>query len=180
MGLFDKDWVAFTCGCNFYILQQLFGMRHSEDGVKYYAEVHKSTWNSLIHTIFMPVTMFGFFISVPAIFNAGYKKSHTLRRLVMVFYLGVYIKISSVIGILVFIYYIIPLYYASVLSVKFKRFGVKAEIIIGLFISTLALFIQEILGHYVGGDSASRIEAIPNAIIYAPYYSVAHLFTNLN
>mgnify|MGYP005658032695 FL=1 len=45
----------------------------------------------------------------------------------------------------------------------------------GLKVSTLALFFQEIIGHTVGGDDQSRIEAIPNAIVYAMHYSLSHL-----
>ncbi len=38
-----------------------------------------------------------------------------------------------------------------------------------------SLVIQESIGHYIGGDPPSRPEAVPNAIVYACYYSVNHL-----
>lgn len=46
----------------------------------------------------------------------------------------------------------------------------------GLCISTLALLFQEYVGHYWGGDIPSRFEAIPNAILYAKYFSLHHIF----
>ena len=45
----------------------------------------------------------------------------------------------------------------------------------GLMISTTALTIQEVFGHYLGGDIPSRVEAIPNAILYAIYFSTGHI-----
>ena len=46
----------------------------------------------------------------------------------------------------------------------------------GLGVATLALTIQEVFGHWIGGDNLSRFEGVPNAILYAMYYSVHHLF----
>ena len=45
----------------------------------------------------------------------------------------------------------------------------------GFSISFIALVFQEIAGHYYGGDDPSRLEAIPNAIIYAMYFSFSHM-----
>ena len=46
----------------------------------------------------------------------------------------------------------------------------------GLIVSSSALIFQELIGHWVGGDIPSRVEAIPNAILYAKYFSLHHLF----
>lgn len=45
----------------------------------------------------------------------------------------------------------------------------------GFFIATTALAIQEVFGHHLGGDIPSRVEAIPNAILYAIYFSTGHI-----
>ena len=45
----------------------------------------------------------------------------------------------------------------------------------GFSVATLALTIQEVFGHWLCGDPPSRIEAIPNAIWHAGYYSIWHL-----
>ena len=42
-------------------------------------------------------------------------------------------------------------------------------------IAFTSLFIQEYIGHYLGGDIPSRIEAIPNAIVYANFF-MRHMF----
>lgn len=44
----------------------------------------------------------------------------------------------------------------------------------GLITSTISLTVQELLGHYVGGDDPSRFEGILNAILYAPLSSVMY------
>ena len=46
----------------------------------------------------------------------------------------------------------------------------------GFLISFSALSFQEYFGHYLGGDIASRGESVPNAIMYAMYFSVYHIF----
>jgi hypothetical protein len=183
MAFSELDLYVFFMGYRFYALQQLFGMRHSKDGVYYYAEVHKSVWNSYIHTAFMPLTMLGFYVAIPAFFEFSRRGAYALRRLSTAFYFGIYVRISPAIAVLFLAYYAIPMYYAAKLTKLLKRAKhpvIRNEVVIGFFISTVALLIQEVLGHYIGGDDVSRIEAIPNAIIYAPYYSVAHAFYILN
>ena len=49
-------------------------------------------------------------------------------------------------------------------------------VLTGLSISVSALLFQEVFGHYLGGDIPSRWEAIPNAILYAKYFAVSHIF----
>ena len=77
-----------------------------------------------------------------------------------------YILINKYIGLLTSIYYYIPLYLSR------NQLGFKK----GILISTTALTIQELFGHWLSGDDPSRLEAIPNAIIYAIYFSVSHFF----
>ena len=51
-----------------------------------------------------------------------------------------------------------------------------AKLISASITSFLALGIQEGVGHYIGGDIASRPEGVLNAIVYAMYFSVGHWF----
>ena len=37
------------------------------------------------------------------------------------------------------------------------------------------IIFQEVIGHTIGGDDQSRLEAIPNAIVYAMHYSISHI-----
>ena len=45
----------------------------------------------------------------------------------------------------------------------------------GFIISFVSLVFQEIFGHWIGNDIWSRAEAVPNAIIYAVFYSIYHI-----
>ena len=84
-----------------------------------------------------------------------------------------YLLINPFIGALTSILYYYPLFYAK-LDYKNK---VMYPFTSGLFISTIALTIQEVFGHWLSGDPLSRIEGVPNAILYSMYYSVSHLLT---
>ena len=46
----------------------------------------------------------------------------------------------------------------------------------GFMIAAISLIIQEVFGHWLSGDPLSRLEAIPNAILYAGYFSISHMF----
>jgi len=114
-------------------------------------------------------------------------------------YGGHYLRINLFIAIVYFIFYYFPLkqgirdysltYSGNVDSIKKKRDDVNSTTLVkrekqtynklllqGLGISTAALVFQEIAGHWYGGDILSRWEAIPNAIVYAKYFSLHHLF----
>ena len=161
---------SFLVGYNFNIIQDIIGMRNLWDGVDYYSEVHLSFWNSLIHTMFMPLTMLGMYLWIPALFDLDNVHAQIMKDMAMIFYIGLYMKISLTITCLVCMLYYFPYVYSSFLYSKevFK---------LGLICSIVSLFIQEVLGHYIGGDAPSRMEAVPNAILYAPFYSVSHFTT---
>lgn len=46
----------------------------------------------------------------------------------------------------------------------------------GVCYSGYGLIFQEVFGHMIGGDIASRPEAILNAIVYAMYFSANHMY----
>jgi len=156
--------------CNF---QREIGMYNLWDGVNYYAEVHQSKWNSIIHTLFMPATVLGTFISIPAALNLNNRDAFDLRIAAVLFYLGLYMRISPSITCVVVIWYWAALYYSP--GLYYRLHTRKNRLIAGLTITISALIIQEILGHYVGGDAPSRTEGILNAVLYAPFYSVSHI-----
>lgn len=88
-------------------------------------------------------------------------------------YMTHYLFINFWIGILLMIVYAFPYYYVH------RRYIDNVDsnhIMYGLTISTTCLTMQEVFGHYYGGDSLSRPEAIFNAILYAIYFSVEHFF----
>lgn len=141
-------------------------------GVEYYAEVHKSKFNSLIHLIFMQTTFRGMNIWVPALLNLGQKNADRARRIVAFAYVAHYASIDARAAFLS-----ILLYYSSVVDASadyrrikgsnFKRF------VVGVAVSTCSLLVQESVGHYLGGDDPSRmdVKSISNAIVYAKYFT---------
>jgi len=191
--VFKKYYViAFLIGLYFDKFQELIGMSSGWDGVEYYSEVHNSFWNSMIHTFFMPSTMFGIFLWIPAILVGDnnsidekwddytreynyieYDHDIILRNSLILFHLGVYTNFSAKLTLMVMLWYF-PVYFGSIYfyrnNTRFYNF------LIGFTIMSVALCIQEYFGHYLCGDGASRIEGIPNAILYAPFYSVSHIF----
>lgn len=143
------------------------------DAVNYYGEVHTSYLNSMVHTIFMPFTVYGILLWIPKVFNLNIRNAVNFQKLAYVTYMTHYIILDYKIGLLTTLYYYLPLYYANQ---KYLIDYNKYVPIKGFCISFISLTIQEIFGHWLGGDDPSRVEAIPNAILYSMYYSVWHLF----
>lgn len=166
-----KKILIFFCGYNFHHLQNMIGMKNLQEGVDHYAEIHTSYLNCVIHTIFMPYTMFGMFLWIPALLRLNPRKAYILRLNVIIFYIGLYLRISAETTLLVCLHY----FNAYIFSVKIYAHYPNLLLRIGLLFSISSLIIQEIIGHYLGGDEPSRLLSIPNAILYAPYYSVSNL-----
>jgi uncharacterized membrane protein YGL010W len=174
--LVSNEIIILLFGYNFHYLQNMIGMRNLADGVEYYAEVHRTFWNSIIHTIFMPITMFGMYLWIPALFGLNKQVTFMVKCYAMIFYVGLYSQISLHITIMTMCLYFYSFAFSTKLYNYFYDEDRKLNLICGLLISTTTLSIQEYVGHYIGGDTLSRIEAIPNAILYACYYSVSHLY----
>jgi len=168
----------------------LCGVYIGGPGIDYYAEVHTKPLNSYCHTIGMPFTIYGMLLWIPMIFERDYKDYKKIQQFLYTFYMTHYMLIDFKIGCAVACVYAVPLYYSnlhigrtfetitysnpqhkSIYDYFRLTFFVK-----GVMISTAALLFQEGLGHWLSGDPASRLEGVPNAILYAMYYSVSHLF----
>lgn len=154
-----------------YILQNIFQFKIGQEGVDYYAEVHITYLNSIIHTIYMPFTIYGMLLWIPQVFQLDNINSKKLQYVLYLIYMLHYILIDSTIGFYIALYYSIPLYFARLTYDKIKC----NYLVNGLAISTFTLLIQEVYGHWYSGDPPSRLEGIPNAMIYAIYYSISHL-----
>lgn len=183
--------IAFLFGLYFNHIQNLIGMKSGWEAIDYYTEVHLSFWNSIIHTFFMPWTMFGIFVWLPAVFvgdkyivedvwdsyELRWKQNIVpydieMRNTIICFFLGIYLNLSPKITLAVMLWYFLP--YSA--SMWFYRSQTPFyNFVFGFSVMVIALGIQEYFGHYLCGDDTSRIEAIPNAILYAPFYSVSHL-----
>ena len=171
--LFFTNLLGIITGIAIPYLLNSYGMLIGYEGVQYYAEVHTTFLNSIIHTMFMPFTTYGILLWAPRVITYDYNLGIKIQHFLYSAYMTHYLLINPFIGALTSILYYYPLFYAK-LDYKNK---VMYPFTSGLFISTIALAIQEVFGHWLSGDPPSRIEAVPNAILYAMYYSVSHLFT---
>ena len=150
----------------------LFKFRNGIDGLHYYGEVHRSKFNSCIHTIGMPFVMYGMNLWIPALLMMNYINAMKMQQYFYFVYITHYISIDTKAGLITAAVYSIPALYANNL---YRITDGENMLSYGLWISTLFLVFQEFVGHYFSCDKQSRWSAIPNAIMYAEYYSIFHL-----
>ena len=153
------------------LFQNYIGMASLQDGIDYYSEVHTNMWTHIIHTLYMPWLAYGCFCIFSGLFcHTGVEAIQGIH-VILCFYIGHYTLICPIYAILIYILYSYPALYAAA---RFHRFSpYNSEIVSeGALIVIGALVMQEYGGHYLSGDPPSRLEAIPNAILYAPYYTV--------
>lgn len=149
-------------------------MLTGDDGVGYYGEVHQSKWNCWVHTIGMPFTFYGISCWVPALLNLSRENRNKLQYYIWTMYFTHYISIDFWQGILCSLYYLLPMAFAHETTYYEKsNWNLFKH---GFIYSFISLSCQELFGHYMGGDDPSRFEAIPNAVMYATYFSTNHFF----
>ena len=164
---------SYLMGYNSYDLLSKF-MLVGEKAVKYYEEAHLTKWNAMVHTIFMPASMYGMLLWIPAFFNLKPKMAKLLIYFIYYFYFGHYTKVNYVGAMLYFIQYYVSVRFAiKKWTSRSKPTNLKM-LTNGLTISTVGLGLQEVLGHWWGGDIPSRPEGIPNAMLYAMYFASTH------
>lgn len=167
--------LALFVGLNVGRLLDLMGIMNGQKAVDYYAEVHQSSWNSWVHTFFMPYTFLGFTLSVPTLFS--FKDPLIFQMSILLGFIVHYITIDPIIGLGTFIlYYPIIVLGNWIYILLTKNNSFLNCFVLGICISVVALVIQEYIGHYMGGDDPSRAEGVLNAVLYAKYYSVYHIF----
>ena len=161
-------------GYHFSIILNFIGIVNGQEGVDYYGEAHLSQWNSLIHTLFMPFTIYGFLLAIPALLNLNNEYTNQLQNHIYIFYISHYISINLFYGLAFALIYDLPLTFA-----QYEYKNNRYTLIKGLIISSSCLIIQEYVGHYLGNDMNSRWEGVLNAILYANYYSISSIFIQL-
>ncbi len=172
---------------------KFFGARIGNDGVDYYGEIHTTSLNSYCHSLGMPFVAYGLFTSVPMLFQSNYNHHYyiNIQRFLYIAFTTHYLTIDLPIGALTGALYAIPTYYSNkkveqTFSIVCYSDNPNAKdiylyfrmncAIYGAMITIISLVFQEIIGHWISGDQLSRLEAIPNAILYAAYFSVSHIF----
>ena len=163
---------------------EVFNILVGQPGVDYYGEVHSTFHNSMVHTIFMPFTIYGMLLWIPQTLIYIYqwdkldkkiqiKRAIDIQYFFYIVYMTHYLTINIGIGLILMYVYAYPLQYGVL---YYKECNTSNVIKRGLAISIISLIIQEIFGHYMSDDEASRPEAVFNAILYATYFSIGHIF----
>lgn len=143
-----------------------------EKGIEYYREAHLTKWNSFIHTLFMPFSMYGMLLWIPALLKLNRKFARILILSIYFFYGGHYLRINKLNTLIYYLQYYYTIKWALK---KWQDNTNKMKLLTdGLIITGTGLSLQEILGHWFGGDIPSRFEAIPNAILYSMYFASSH------
>ena len=153
------------------------GVLTNKVGIDYYAEAHLTNWNSWMHTIGMPFTVYGISCWVPALFSMMRIISNQNRNKMQLaswyVYALHYMTIDFKRGLFCIAFYLYPSYRAYT-KTQYTKSNFKL-FLHGFLISFVSLAFQEFVGHYLGGDIPSRTEGVFNAILYAALYSTYHI-----
>lgn len=152
----------------------LLGVYNGIEAVQYYAEVHTTLLNQIIHTLFMPLTYYGLLIGVPGIVYQNKNDVFLLQRFFYTYFITYYLTLDISVGLIISIYYLPSQILAENYYTRYS-FNRIVTVLYGLLVATISLIIQEVFGHWLSGDQPSRLEAIPNAIWHAGYYSIYHI-----
>ena len=164
---------SFILGLCSTTILNLLDICNGVEGLEYYSEVHLSRWNSYIHSLGMPFVYYGINMWFPALFNYSVFNAWKIQLFFYILYMTHYMTINFWVGLLTAIIYFVPFLFSVI---KYAQKTRCQSFLHGFIVMTIFLLIQEGFGHWVGGDEWSRLEAIPNAIMYAIFYSVRHIF----
>ena len=151
----------------------------------------------------MPFTIYGVSCWIPALFRLilgkWFNVYHKVRlqRVVWLWYIVHYASINPFVAFATTAWYTIACgsayekivngyssigYYITSLfckNTKINKMHNWQLFVHGLIWMVISLTIQEVLGHWYGGDDPSRFEGIPNAILYAGIYPMWHTFKGI-
>jgi hypothetical protein len=151
---------------------------NGQKGIDYYNEAHKSRFNKFIHMICMPITIYGMIIWISSLLCNNLTDVYYLNLGLFMFYFNHYLNINKKLALWLIVMYV-PVIYMSYKYLSYEYNWID-NIIYGLKVSFGSLFIQETVGHYLGGDIPSRLEGVLNAILYAIYGSVEYSLLEFN
>tara|TARA_X000000368_G_C22999642_1_gene698363 strand:+ start:201 stop:803 length:603 start_codon:yes stop_codon:yes gene_type:complete len=167
-----------------------------QQGVSYYGEAHLSPWNAWIHTMMMPFSIYGILLWIPALLRLEPKNARKLIWFLYYLWGGHYYDMNKLGALMYFCMYwytvnkVVVNYrldYEKIADGDKKKNDCDNETVLvntkatwylfkkGILYSSAGLLFQEGFGHWIGGDIPSRPEAVLNAIIYAMYFSAAHI-----
>lgn len=151
---------------------EMMGWKTKKRGLYYYAEVHQKELNIAIHIIGMPWTVYGILLWLPALFQLARWNAHIMQVCLFIGYMTHYSRVNIDDALFASIMYAPSLYGAME---HYSYVAPFQSFTYGFIVSFVALFLQEVLGHSLSGDPQSRLEAVPNAILYAILFSARSL-----
>ena len=143
-------------------------------GYDLYAEIHQSYLNQLIHGLFMPVLIYGVYVSLPALLGRTGNNAWYASMYLYWAYFAYYMGFDPVGAVLSAILYAPGLYLSS------KRFYYPEQrwrnFAIGLVWIFSAVGVQELVGHTLCEEVNSDLLQLHNSITIAPIFGARCLF----
>lgn len=175
----------YILGLLFHHVQEWVHMKNQQEGIRWYAEFNTSIWGNYTRSLFLPIEISVWYLCIVILFHLSPKKASKLKYKTTCFYLGVYSQINLFYTCLVVLYYskmwsdisftYNTIYYSgngTLLKHKaYKQLSLYASYMFIVF--HICLIVSRII--FVD-DPFMELIAIPNAILYAPFYSVYHPF----
>ena len=145
-------------------------------GYNAYRVFHSNCMNGLLHTVFMPIALIGFFLIVNGLTCDTF--TEFLRIIFSVLYFVGYFNIDPYMGSLtVIIYYMITyLAHEDMRSKMLKRH----MMFIGFMLLLISVTMMELVGHGLFENHHSHLWEFFNSVFHTPLYgmnSIKYLFT---
>lgn len=160
---------SFTLLVGTTLLKQRFNVSSGKEAVDYYAEVHKSTANCILHTLCIPFASYFLYSAIPQLFFLPkYQGDRVIISVNLAFFTMYFIELDTAGTIRTILLYFPPLYF----YLRDKEYTQFALLKFGM----IMLFIEKI-GHDILEKAESRPEGILNAILYSHYFNANHFST---
>ena len=174
-----------VCGIVFPAILKQSGMLIGRKGIEYYSQVHMKKLNSYIHTLGMPIFIYGMLKIIPLLLVDTREKAAGCQNMLFTAYMTHYFIVDPRVGAVTSCVYGVSLAMAREKVAEFyaehsepvaleKRL-VSVPFTSSVLLASSVMILQELVGHFISGDPPSRIEGIPNAILYAIFYSISHI-----
>ena len=148
-----------------------FGILSGQEALEYYAEIHTSYYNAILHTIGIPFASFYLYSIVPQLFCLPKSEGNNLITSINIAYHLMYLWEFGIVGtIRTMCLYILPLHFFLQEPRYSKNALLKFALIMGFI---------EIIGHTFLEEKQSRTEGVLNAILYSHYFNANHFFYNI-
>lgn len=163
---FNKTVDVFIVFSSISTFKKLVNITVGPSAVAYYAEIHKSPYNSFLHTLNIPIAAYYFYSGFPKFFGLTKKQANTFIINLNISFFIIYFMELSFIGTIK----TIILYSPSLLLFLHEPSYPQHSLIKGFLI----MGFTEILGHLIFEEKNSRLDGIGNAILYSHYFNANH------